>query len=253
MFVLIPLGVWTAGVLDVQENSLTTRLEVLNRVCSSPPIHPVAPPKKQEPSGSAGVQDRTGQGGGTSKDGHNQSPVSNPQPSVRDRRQERRTIKFDTVSGDDYRRQLSSLGAVLAIHEPSPDNQMLYRIYRDLKHVPVHGQVEDIRELNRKLNRIFWTDSDPKSVGTLAKALGLATTPKAVTAFFPHKLEQELLKKELEFHHVKDEWQIRETIFAVVRHGKGYEVKVESQTLVNDAPAKAAPAAKDKAAEPAPD
>lgn len=192
----------------------------------------IAGPVASKGNGGAGSGGGKGNGIGTGT-GDLAGP-GNSNISVRDRRQLRRTIKFDTLSGDDYRRQLLSLGAVLAVPEPSQDNAMLYRVYRDLTHIPVEGKVEDIRELNRKLNRIFWTDADPQSVASLSQALGLRSPPAAITAFFPHEFETDLLKKEMEYRHVKNEWEIRETVFKVIPRGRGYGVEVESQRLASD-------------------
>jgi hypothetical protein len=211
---------------------------------TSDPIKQLAALKKQieqtkiqgplAPKGQGGAGSGGGQGAGVGPGKGNSTGPGTGNLSPRMRRQLRRTIMFSTLSGDDYRQQLRSLGAVLAVPASSNDNPNLYLVIRDLNSYPAQGKLEDINELNRKLNCIFWTDTDPQSVGTLAHALGLPSVPPNITAFFPHDFEQDLLKKELEFRHVKSEWDIRETVFRIVMRGGRYVAEVERQRLLND-------------------
>ncbi len=129
------------------------------------------------------------------------------------------TMMFDTINGDDYRRQLSALGAILGV--PGPDG---YIIIRDLNRKPATGKIEDLKEIKR----IFWIDNRPESIQPLAAALGLSTVPDHVVAFFPEKLEAELLRKELRFKGLK-EHEIIETRFRVVRSGTTFEPRVVDQ------------------------
>jgi hypothetical protein len=138
----------------------------------------------------------------------------------RQKRVLRWTMTFDTVSGDDYRRQLSALGAILGV--PGPEN---YTIIRDLNRKPAVGKVEDLNQIKR----IFWIDNRPDSVGPLAQALGLTPVPDHVVAFFPQKLEDDLVRKERAFRGLKEE-QIQETRFRVVRRNSTYEPVVVDQT-----------------------
>ena len=110
--------------------------------------------------------------------------------SQRQKRVLRWTMIFDTRSGDDYRVQLLAMGAILGI--PGPDGQ--YRVVRDLKQKPAKPQVEDLK----KINRIFWVDDRPDSIGPLCTGPRYPTPPHVV-AFFPEKLEKELLRKEQAF------------------------------------------------------
>jgi beta-lactamase regulating signal transducer with metallopeptidase domain len=126
----------------------------------------------------------------------------------RDRRMIRWRILFDTRSGDEYVRQLSALGAVLAFS--TEDEGPNYRVVRDLSARPAKGVEEDVT----KIDRIFWVDDDPKSVESLLKALGLDAKPKHVVVFLPEKLEEKLYQDELSYQGLK-EGQIAETVFKV--------------------------------------
>lgn len=139
--------------------------------------------------------------------------------SERQKRVLRWTMMFDTRTGDDYRVQLLALGAILGI----PDQDGQYRIIRNLGQRPAKLEVEDLK----KINRIFWVDDRPQSIGPLAESLGIPL-PHHVVAFFPEKLEGELLRKERAFANRKEN-QIQETRFRVVRRGNSYEPVVIDQ------------------------
>ena len=130
------------------------------------------------------------------------------------------TLIFNTQNGDDYRKQLSALGAILAV--PAKDGE--YRFIRDLKKLPASGEVEDVK----KMDRIFWIDDKPDSVRSLAGALQLKTPPEQIVAFFPKELEDELLRKELAFRNRKEN-EIKETRFNVVKQGNTYVPVVVGQ------------------------
>src|SRR5262249_51342485 len=115
----------------------------------------------------------------------------------REKRVLRWVMVFDTIDGNDYARQLDALGAILGVPEPGGR----YRIIRDLKARPVRGEIEDLN----KIERIFWVDDKPDSVGPLAAALQLNPPPPHVVAFFPRKFEQDLLRLELSYRGLKEE------------------------------------------------
>jgi hypothetical protein len=174
-------------------------------------------------------QGGTGSGGGKGKGkGTGTGDLEGPGTaniSVRQRRVLRWTMIFNTTDGYDYARQLAALGAILAA--PGPDGQ--YIVYRDLARRPVKGKVENLEEINR----IFWVDDRPMSVGPLGTALGLRPPPQRVVAFFPTSLEEKLLELERVYSGGKSEDQIKETRFRVVRNATGrgpkFRPMVESQ------------------------
>jgi hypothetical protein len=127
---------------------------------------------------------------------------------------------FDTYNGDDYANQLSGLGAILAI--PRDNNQ--YRIIRDLKRRPAQLLDEDIE----KIKRIYWVDDKRESITPLCLALGVNPTPDHVVAFFPERLENQLLSLETKYKGLKEE-QIYETRFKVRKTAGGYEPVVVDQ------------------------
>lgn len=140
---------------------------------------------------------------------------------ARQQRVLRWTLMFNTLDGNDYRRQLAALGAILAIPEPNGE----YKVIRDLNRRPATGELEDVT----KLNRIFWVDDKPDSVGSLATALALRPIPQQIVAFFPASLEREMLQLELNYRHRK-EHEIKETRFHVRREGNRYIPFVVAQT-----------------------
>lgn len=170
-------------------------------------------------------QGGSGSGGGKGTGvGTGEGPGTGPGKGnigVRQKRLLRWTLVFSTTTGEDYRRQLSALGAILAV--PQPDKS--YIVIRDLSHVPVHGKVED----PNKLNRIFWIDDKRESVAALSHALGIRPQPEFMVAFFPEELEQELLHKELAYRN-RSEDEIRETRFEVRYEGGRYFPVVVDQT-----------------------
>jgi hypothetical protein len=139
--------------------------------------------------------------------------------NVRQKRQLRWVMMFDTANGNDYARQLSALGAILGV--PGEGG---YGIVRDLNSRPAVPKAEDLT----KIRRIFWIDSQPASVRPLVTALGLKPPPDHIVAFFPEKLEGELLRKELKFKGRK-EHEILETRFRVIRRGNTFEPMVVDQ------------------------
>jgi hypothetical protein len=138
----------------------------------------------------------------------------------RQKRVLRWVLVFDTKDGEAYARQLNGLDAILGI----PAGAGKYLVVRDLKKRPVEAKEEDLT----KIQRIFWIDDGAESVKRLAKALQLKETPKHVVAFFPEKLEKDLLEKERKFDGRKED-EIQETRFKVVAKGKSFDVVVTEQ------------------------
>jgi hypothetical protein len=157
--------------------------------------------------------------GAGSRPGPGSGRIANEQ---RERRKLRWTMIFDTLNGQDYLRQLHDLGAILAV--PGPNGQ--YQVIRDLLKKPVEMKPEDLASLDR----IYWADDKPQSVQSLAQALGIRT-PEHIAAFFPAKMEAELLKKELNYLRRGTEEDIESTTFKIVRRGDHYEPMVVDQKL----------------------
>jgi hypothetical protein len=175
----------------------------------------IGPSKGLGGSGSGG-----GKGAGKGKgegdlEGDGKSKLSNRQKRVL-----RWVMIFNTANGNDYVSQLRELGAILAIPQP----QGGYLVIRDLARLPAQGEKEDLNAIKR----IFWIDDKPDSVHSLAMALRLPYRPPHIVAFFPEKLEADLLKKELAYRG-KQEYEIKETRFKVERVGGTYEPRVFSQ------------------------
>lgn len=134
---------------------------------------------------------------------------------------QRWNMVFDTKNGDDYRKQLASLGAILAFR----DNSGQVWVIRKLT-PPVQPAVEDWR----KLQGISWEDDNPQSVRNLAAALGLPEAPAGIAAFFPAELEQKLTALEKKFAGNRPLANVKETRFRILLNKQGaYEPVVVEQ------------------------
>ena len=137
----------------------------------------------------------------------------------REKRMLRWSMNFKTRDGNDYLQQLEGLGAILAIPVGGNGYQVV-----DLTKRPLHMEDRDLSTIQR----IWWIDENSASVKSLMRAMGLPGDPARVVAFIPPELEEEIAKKELDFHHLKEE-QIYETKFEVKQVGNKYEVRVTDQ------------------------
>ena len=165
--------------------------------------------------------------GGKDKDkgpGNGPGPGGLGTPEERDERLGRWVMVFDTYSGDDYARQLDSLGAYLGV--PHKDGEKVsYLIIRDLHARPATGKFEDLADIGR----IHWTDSKRESIAPLCQALGIRPVPDHDLAFFPEELERKLLRLELQYKGLRED-QIRETRFKIRKTADGHEPVVIEQT-----------------------
>lgn len=143
----------------------------------------------------------------------------------REKRVLRWAMTFNTLNGTDYANQLQGLGAIIAL----PIDAKRFRVIRNLKDAST-GKEEDISSINR----IYWVDDKPQSVHSLCTALQVPV-PAFFVAFFPGTLETKLLQKELDFmqkrYGRRNEDEIHETKFDVVKTGANYDVTVRSVTL----------------------
>ncbi|MBY0526168.1 MAG: hypothetical protein K2R98_22430 [Gemmataceae bacterium] len=179
--------------------------------------------RKQLMQGLSAPKGKGGSGSDGGKDSGRDKGVGNgtgdAKVDVRVKRMFRWTMMFDTRTGDDYRQQLIALGAMLGV--PGPDGQV--KIVRDLRQKPIRAEAEDLS----KITQIRWVDDRADSVGPLCDALGIPRVPYVV-AYFPEKLEAEMVRKEKNFRNLK-EAQIQETRFRVVRRGTTFEPMVVDQ------------------------
>ncbi len=129
----------------------------------------------------------------------------------REKRMLRWSMKFKTHNALDYLRQLQALGAVLAIQN-GPDSFEVI----DLSQRRPKPEVKDLSTIQK----IWWIDDNPESVGGLLAALHVRARASRVIAFIPNEVEDELAQKELAYRHLKEE-DIFETTFAVEVPGLG--------------------------------
>lgn len=143
----------------------------------------------------------------------------------RQKRMLRWVMTFNTRNGEDYRKQLHSLGIVLAV--PSGPDGKTYKVLRDLSgRQPPQLREEDLSEIPC----IFWIGDRPESIHSLLKALHLMhdIRPAHIVAFLPPMLEKRLFELEKEKAGVPEE-KIVETKIEVVSDSRGgYEPRVIS-------------------------
>jgi len=175
----------------------------IRKVGDSVPGKPDSPQGKDQPGNPGGVKH------------------GNLQNKARVEAMRRWNMVFDTKNGDDYRKQLEALGAILAI--PEKDGQ--YRVIRHLT-PPVKPEAEDLRNLQR----IFWVDDNAQSVRNLAGALQLPDVPPHIVAFFPAELEQKLTELERKFAGNRPVANLKETRIHIQLNKRGiYEPVVVDQ------------------------
>jgi hypothetical protein len=150
--------------------------------------------------------------------------VSLPPPSQPAERQRmlRWRIVFNNKDGKEYAKQLEALGARLAI--PTKERNQ-YGVIFDLRKRPVTTTVEDISKAHHKVQ---WMDDNKESIQLLSKELGLKEAPEHIIVFLPKFVEDDLLRKELDFSH-RPEKDIVETTFEFSQTKRGFDIRVTSQ------------------------
>jgi hypothetical protein len=197
-----------------QANEAVQSLKKLSLDARSKLLNSLGPGKGIKGSGRDGGKDTGKDVGEGAFQGAGKSKFSSRQQRVL-----RWVMRFNTLNGNDYRRQLAGLGAILAF--PQPDGG--YIVYRDLR-APAKGEVEDIATIKR----IFWVDEKKDSIRSLAAAMEVPVPDGPIVAFFPQELEAELLRKELTYKGKKEE-DIKETHFKISPRGGKYVPEVVEQ------------------------
>lgn len=139
-------------------------------------------------------------------------------------------LKFEYSDEFDYIRQMHLLGAQVAMAQPGTMSRV--RIIRDISKLPAVVEEETVA----KVNKIFWREVQPDMVVRVCSALGVPPPkPLMFYAFMPLELEDEMLKRELEFGKRKKsdikEADIEETIFLVTFVGQSHRLRVVDLTL----------------------
>src|SRR5205823_5791606 len=198
-----------------QANEAVESLKKLSKDARSKLFNSIGPGEGKGGPGSGGGKDTGKDKGEGAFTGPGKSKFTSRQQRVL-----RWVMRFNTLNGNDYRRQLAGLGAILAF--PRPDGG--YMVYENLNERPIKGEVKDIASIKR----IFWVDEKKDSIRSLAEAMDVPVPDGPIVAFFPEKLEAELLKKELNFRNKKEE-DIKETHFRIRSSGGAYIPEVAEQ------------------------
>lgn len=165
----------------------------------------------------------TGRGGGEGA-GVGMAKGDGSGGNKRGRRVMRWAMIVNAASGNDYVRQLNAMGAYLGV----PDKSGRIMVIRNLSERPAKAQAEDIA----KIGRVWWTDDDARSAKNVTLVLGLDWEPAFLMAFFPVPMEEQLVKKELEYgkrYGRTREEDIGETVFRITFRGGVPQISVESQ------------------------
>jgi len=173
-----------------------------------------------------GAQKGTGGGPGNG-DGPKQDGNGGTGASSARQRSLRWILRFSTVDGRDYLRQLGGIGAVILIPIP-PENNRAY-IFRNLAN-PKAGEFVGDNEWKSLDNQIRFCDVRRDSVQNVSTALGLDFTPNSFWAYFPRGFEDDLSRKEQAYNNRKPE-DIDETVFTVVMRDGSATISVAKQTL----------------------
>ncbi|MHB1422761.1 MAG: hypothetical protein ACYC3I_06105 [Gemmataceae bacterium] len=145
----------------------------------------------------------------------------------REKRMLRWSMLFNTDSGQDYVAQLNGLGAILAI-PVREDGNVEYKVVKNLAARPAKLEDEDISQIQR----IYWIDDKPRSVGDVLSTLGilLPRLPSHFYAFMPEELEKKLYDLEKAYlkkhYRGKTEENILETKFRINRSRGKFEPEV---------------------------
>jgi hypothetical protein len=142
-------------------------------------------------------------------------------PERQVQRMQRWVLTIEANSGPEFVRKLRALGAILAI--PKFPN---YVIVRDLSlsRRPPPLLVEDLSAIRA----IFWINQDPKTVGDVMSALGIAQKADHFAAFISPKVEEQLYTLEKKKYNLSEN-QIERTEFRLRAKGVGYEPYVYEQ------------------------
>jgi hypothetical protein len=144
-------------------------------------------------------------------------------------------MHFATGNAAEYLRQLSALGAILAIPVPGKLGGTEFLVVRDLLQRPrVHAAREDVG----RIQRIYWIDDKPESVTDVMREMGLEYRPNRFVAFMPAELEQKLFAMEREYYKRNygtfNEERICETRFEVEAVKGKITPRLASMTLKPD-------------------
>jgi hypothetical protein len=164
-----------------------------------------------------------------------------PIAAARAARSKRWRMAFNYGDESEYVRQLHDLKAQIGF--PVPGDPKSVYVVQDLTVRP--AQLEKVPV--GRINRIFWTSTDPRTVLGIYRALQLPPPTGSRLIFYtflPQEHEEELVKIELKYGERfgrKKEEDMAETIFKVEFFGQKPVFSVMEQRGVNDKPAATPP------------
>jgi hypothetical protein len=171
----------------------------------------------------------TGTGGGRGR-GHGRGigdGIGDGVQTKRGKRMDRWAITFSYRNGEEYLQKLGNLDAILVLSEGPGKFQAIEKINdRPVKVEPKND------EYVRKINRVYWLQTDADAMAVLQHTLSLKAPPRFVWAFFPRDLEDALLAAELKKSKLTEDqlnaggWK---TTFTAEKSGGKWNVNVVEQ------------------------
>ncbi len=162
--------------------------------------------------GDLGQHGQGGRGNGGDNGAGNQKGLGNGgklSPTLKQKRQLRWTLLFRISGAANYLDQLKRMGAILGVQYQDQSIKLITNLERRPAKLEPGDRVPD---------RIFWMDDNVESLQSIAAELQIGKVPWRLIAFFPDKIEQELLRREAAYGKAfgrTSEDDIRETVFRV--------------------------------------
>ena len=158
--------------------------------------------------------------------------IEDPKPAPKDpnsaaARSARWVLRIQSSDGKDYIKQLAALDAVLLVPVP-PDNKTVWYI-PDLQK-PTEKRLGTDDDLKKLGGLVKFSDTRAESVKGVREVLGVKDEAKSFWVFLPHKVEDDLARKETGYRNRQVE-DIQETAFRVITRNGKPEIVVDDQTV----------------------
>ncbi|HQR08154.1 MAG TPA: hypothetical protein PLN21_15100 [Gemmatales bacterium] len=186
--------------------------------------------KRQGDKGKGGPGSGGGKGGGVGT-GEGDGAGPGKASGARLSRTKRWLINFKYEDPENFIEKLANLKVVVGARL----NSGRYYIYEDMyskppfKYREMNG--EEFQKFANKLQRLWVLSKQRDACENFALGINMSERPVLIFIFIPTDMEEAILKKELSYHGLKDEAEIKKrkivTKFDVVRTGTGWDVKVE--------------------------
>lgn len=190
--------------------------------------------KRTGEKGKGGPGSGGGKGGGIG-DGEGDGAGSGKASGARLSRTKRWQINFKYEDPDGFVEKLANLKVVVGARL----NSGRYNIYEDMaSKAPFKFREMDGVEFQKfanKMQRLWVLSKQRDACENFGIGVNMSERPILIFIFIPTDMEEAILKKEISYHGVKDEAEIKKrklvTKFDVQRTGSGWDVRVESSHI----------------------